>query len=210
MNSGHLSITKATRRLQQLTADHSGTGCPPTASESTPTTNPADTPDVTAFASTLEPHVEPLSEAIVSFLEQRDLLECEGDLAQAVTAVNRSFEYLKHSPEKRTKLTAAIDRLHTTVGTQARQLQQLNQISSESIQRFFEAIRSTVNHAIERQSPTFIDAVRIINAAYRQERTNQTAIRAMNPYSVMERVSSFRLNKRGGWFKKSSCPNDLT
>jgi hypothetical protein len=130
---------------QQLTASCSRDDCSTSASESTGTANPADTPDVAALASTLEQHVEPLSEAITNFLEQRDLTECAGDLAEAVTAVNCSLEYLERSTQNRANLAAAVDRLHAAVGAKARQLQLNSQSCAESVQKCSGAIALTAN-----------------------------------------------------------------
>lgn len=131
---GNRIAQKLAADYQRLTTDRPGTDCPPTASIPTGTANSADTPDVAAFASTLEQHIEPLSEAIAGFLEERDLIECAGELAQAVTAVNCSLKYLEQSTENRTHLAAAIDRLHAAVGTKARQLQFVQPSTSEQLQ----------------------------------------------------------------------------
>ncbi len=149
---GERLAQKLTADCQRPTADCHGTDCLASTSDPTGTTNPADAPDVAAFTSTLEPHLEPLSEAIASFLEQRDLIECAGDLAAAVTAVNRSLEYLERTTENRANLAAAIDRLHAAVGTKARQLQQFGQSCSEFIQQSSQSVPTTVNGIVTKQT----------------------------------------------------------
>lgn len=158
---------------QRLATDRPGTDCPASASGPTGTANPADTPDVAAFASTLEQHVEPLSGAIANFLEERDFIECAGDLAEAVTAVNCSLKHLEQSTENRANLEAAVDRLHATVRTEAQQFQQLRQLDLEQSQQRSETVASTANQTIderafprhpnwtilEGQSPTSIDTI---------------------------------------------------
>ncbi|MBF2047255.1 MAG: relaxase domain-containing protein [Elainella sp. C42_A2020_010] len=139
---------------QQLTTDRPGTDYPPTASGSTGTANSADTPDGTAFASTLEPHVEPLSAAIAGCLEERNLIECAGDLAEAATAVDFSLEYLERSTENRDKLAAAVDRLHTAIRTQTRQLQQLRQFDSKLPQQRSQQVAEVPGKAAIGQQPS--------------------------------------------------------
>ncbi|WP_416668965.1 hypothetical protein [Egbenema bharatensis] len=140
------------RICQKLTADRPGTDCSAAASIPTGTAISADAPDVAAFASTLEPHVERLSGAIADFLEERSFIKCAGELAEAVTAVNRSLEYLEHSTENRTYLAATIDRLDAAVGTTSQHLQQLGRFRSrsESIQQRSQAVASPI--AIIRQT----------------------------------------------------------
>jgi conjugative relaxase-like TrwC/TraI family protein len=140
------------RICQELTVDRPGTDCSASAREPTGTANSADAPNVATFASTLEQHVESLSEAIAGFLEERDLIECAGDLAQAITAVHCSLEYLEQSTENRANLAAAIDRLDAAVGTKTRQLQQFGQSCSEFIQQSSQSVPTTVNGIVTKQT----------------------------------------------------------
>ncbi len=74
------------------------------------------------LAAALEPHLEPLADAIAGYREQRDLLRCAGDLADSATAVNFGLEQLEQSAENRAGLTAAVDRLNRTLGAKVGQL----------------------------------------------------------------------------------------
>ncbi|XQQ05184.1 MAG: ATP-dependent DNA helicase [Leptolyngbya sp. IPPAS B-1204] len=142
---GERIAQKLAANCQRPTADRPGTDCLASASEPIGTANSADTPDGAAFASTLEQHVEPLSEAITNFLEERDLLECTGDLAQAITAVNCSLKYLEQSTENRIHLAAAIARLHAAVGTKARQLQFVQPSTSEQLQQYSKTLAEPID-----------------------------------------------------------------
>ena len=74
------------------------------------------------LAASLEPHLKPLADAIAGYHEQRDLLGCVGDLADAATAINLGLEQLEQSAENRVELTAAVDRLNRTLGKKVGQL----------------------------------------------------------------------------------------
>jgi conjugative relaxase-like TrwC/TraI family protein len=143
------------RIRQQLTAARPGIDCPTSTSHSTRTANSADAPDVATFASTLEQHVEPLSKAIASFIEQRDLIECAGDLAAAVTAVNCSLEYLEQSTQNRANVAAAIDRLDAAVGTKARHLQFARSSTSEQLQNDSRTLAEPIDPIAQVQHQSF-------------------------------------------------------
>nr|MDJ0705333.1 AAA family ATPase [Leptolyngbyaceae cyanobacterium MO_188.B28] len=64
------------------------------------------------LATALEPYLEPLADAIAGHYEQRDLLRCVEDFANAATAVNLGLEQLEQSAKNRAELTAAVDRLN--------------------------------------------------------------------------------------------------
>ena len=68
----------------------------------------------------LEQQLEPLSRAVAEYREQRELLECAGDLTGAATAINRGLEQLEQSAQNRTRLAAAVDRLLAKLGRQNR------------------------------------------------------------------------------------------
>ena len=74
------------------------------------------------LAAALEPLLEPLADAIAGYREQRDLLRCAEDLADAATAVNLGLEQLEQSAKNRVELTAAVDRLNRTLGEKVGQL----------------------------------------------------------------------------------------
>jgi hypothetical protein len=165
---------------QRLTTDRSGTDCPASASESSGAANSADVPNVAAFASTLEPHIESLSDTIASFLEQRDFIKCAGDLAQAVTAVNCSLEYLEQSTENRTKLAAAINRLDAAVRTKTRQLESVQQSTSEQFQQYPKSVAEPINAVGSRQGSLQLYSVK----CYEQSLTSIKDISSSMSYSI--------------------------
>ncbi|NEQ47516.1 MAG: relaxase domain-containing protein [Leptolyngbya sp. SIOISBB] len=64
----------------------------------------------------LEQQLEPLSRSVADYREQRELLECTGDLAGAAQAINRSLEQLEQSASGGTRLAATVDRLLAKLG----------------------------------------------------------------------------------------------
>ncbi|MEO1396247.1 MAG: MobF family relaxase [Cyanobacteria bacterium J06634_5] len=71
------------------------------------------------IASVLSEQVESFSCAIADYAQRTELIECEGDLARTVEAVNHSFEQLEQAIENRNQLAAAVDRFDTAVGEEA-------------------------------------------------------------------------------------------
>jgi hypothetical protein len=158
---GERICQKLAANRQRLTTERPEADCPASASEPIGTANSADTPDLAAFASTLESHVEPLSEAIAGFLEQRDLIECAGDLAQAVTAVNCSLECLERATENRANLAATVDRLHAAVGTKARHLQFAQSSISNQFQHDSRTLAEPIDPIARVQSQASLQPSRI-------------------------------------------------
>ena len=106
------------RIAEQLAAVESGN------SDEHRTINPLEAPEqgFEELSAALESYLEPLARAIAGYCNQRDLLRCAGDLADAATAINLGLERLEQSAKKRVELTAAVDRLNRALGEKVGQL----------------------------------------------------------------------------------------
>lgn len=74
-------------------------------------------------APNLDRHIAPLSTAIANNFEQQQLLQCAGELAAAVAALDCSLEYLEQATASRTQLATAITRLDAAIDKQAHLVQ---------------------------------------------------------------------------------------
>ena len=83
--------------------------------------------------SDLDRHVAPLSAAIASHFEQQAFLECAGEFAGAVAALDRRLEYLEHTAQSRSQLTAAVARLDAAIGRQTRYVESGKQPHSNQL-----------------------------------------------------------------------------
>ena len=79
----------------------------------------ADNGSFESFAEIFDRTHEPLSRAIAEHIEQSELIEGERFFAEAVAAVNHSFEQLERSAKNRNRLAAAVDQFDAAVGGKA-------------------------------------------------------------------------------------------
>ena len=105
------------------------------------------------LAAALEPLLEPLADAIAGYHEQRDLLRCAGDLADAATAVNLGLEQLEQLAKNRAELTAAVDRLNRTLGEKVRQLVKVGKFNSGQSPEQLSALGDIPGEATKEQHP---------------------------------------------------------
>ncbi|MBE9136192.1 relaxase domain-containing protein [Nodosilinea sp. LEGE 07088] len=75
-------------------------------------------------AAALELKFGALGRAIAAYRQRRDLLQCAGDLAGAIEAVNCSLEQLERAAQDRVGLAAVVDRIARAVGRPVRRKQQ--------------------------------------------------------------------------------------
>ncbi|MEO1390279.1 MAG: MobF family relaxase [Cyanobacteria bacterium J06634_6] len=82
-----------------------------------------DDRELEPIANVLSQQVESLSHAVAEYAERAELLECKGELAGAVEAIDYGFKQLEQAIKNRNQLAAAVDRLNSSVGEQAQQHQ---------------------------------------------------------------------------------------
>ncbi len=68
------------------------------------------------LAGVLSEQLELLSDAVADYAERAALIECEGELAGAVTAIDYGFKQLEQAAKGRNQLAAAVNRLDAAVG----------------------------------------------------------------------------------------------
>ena len=78
-----------------------------------------DVSELDSLAGVLSEQVEPLSHAVAEYAERAELVECEGELAGAVAAIDYGFKQLEQAAKDRNQLAAAVDRLDAAVGAKA-------------------------------------------------------------------------------------------
>ena len=83
-------------------------------------------------ASVLGKQVESLSRAVADYAERAELIECEGDFAGAVAAINHSFGQLEQAAENRNQFAAAVDQFNAAVGEAADKQRDNTAVSAES------------------------------------------------------------------------------
>ena len=105
------------------------------------------------LAAALESHFEPLADAIADYREQRDLLRCAGDIADAATAINLGLEQLEQSAKNRTQLAAAVDRLNRALGEKVGQLVTVGQPDSGRSPEHSSAVADIAGEATKGEPP---------------------------------------------------------
>ena len=65
------------------------------------------------IASILSEQIESLSRTVADYFEREELIECEGEFAGAVEAIDYGFGQLEHATKNRNQLAAAVNRLNT-------------------------------------------------------------------------------------------------
>ena len=105
------------------------------------------------LAAALESHLEPLADAITDYREQRDLLRCAGDLADAATAVNLGLEQLEQLAKNRAELTVAVDRLNQKLGAKVGQLVTVGKFNSGQSPEQLSALGDIPGEATKEQHP---------------------------------------------------------
>ena len=76
-----------------------------------------------ALARSLDESLEPLAQAIADHHAEQRLIECAGELAAAITAVDQGVEYLEQSAQARSEFATAVTRLHAAARSEARRLE---------------------------------------------------------------------------------------
>ncbi|MEO1635608.1 MAG: AAA family ATPase, partial [Cyanobacteria bacterium J06631_9] len=97
------------------------------------------------IAGILGEQVESFSRAVADYAERADLIKCERDFADTVTAINHGFEQLEQAAENRNQFTAAVDQFNTAVRKTAEQQRNNIAISADSSGR---AISQTQNYRV--------------------------------------------------------------
>lgn len=116
---GERIAQKLANDLSRPPADRERTDCPTSAGRPTGAANAANSADPPTSAPDFERQVESLSGAIADYLTERDLIDCTGEFAAAVAAVNCGLEYLEQSAQSRSQLAAAVARLNAAIGREA-------------------------------------------------------------------------------------------
>ncbi|MBW4466285.1 MAG: relaxase domain-containing protein [Pegethrix bostrychoides GSE-TBD4-15B] len=129
---GHID-QKLANDLSRPPADRERTDCLASTSRPTGAANAADPTDPTDPTADFERQLESLSGAIADFVAERNLSDCTGEFAAAVTAVGRGLEYLEQSAQSRSQLAAAVARLHAAIGREADSSQSAQLLDSEQL-----------------------------------------------------------------------------